>query len=187
MNYEGRLNGFSLWGYIMQCATLDHEISNELWFASLAGLPYYYPLVLLKVNKALLLLQKLWTTATGQQNFDTLVKMFSRPVGEGPGKALDVEIPGIFVVSFWLVITATLLYSEAMHYLLNCLKIKLCHLLTGFIGRVYEVYLLTRQRPSRIWSMRGTPKHQALNYACTYIDSINRLLPPCLTILLPMI
>lgn len=112
----------------MYCATLDHEISNELWFASLAGLFHYYPLVLLGVNKALLFLQKSWTTATGQQISDILVKIFSRAVDEEPDKALDVEIPGIFIVSFWLVITAALSYSEAMHCLLNCLKIKFYYL-----------------------------------------------------------
>lgn len=48
----------------MYCVTLDHEISNELWFASLAGLAHYYPLVLLEANKALLLLQKSWTWTT---------------------------------------------------------------------------------------------------------------------------
>ena len=81
------------------------------------GLQALYLLVLLEVNKALLLLQKSWTTATGQQISDILVKMVFRTVDEGPDKALDVGIPGIFVVSFWLVITAALSYSEAMHYL----------------------------------------------------------------------
>lgn len=35
--------------------------------------------------------------------------MFSRIAGEGPDKALDVEIPDIFIVSFWLVITASVI------------------------------------------------------------------------------
>jgi uncharacterized membrane protein len=30
VSYEERLDGFSLWGYIMYCVTLDYEISNEL-------------------------------------------------------------------------------------------------------------------------------------------------------------
>ena len=49
-----------------------------------ASQDFPYPLVLLEVNKALLLLQKSWTTTTGQQIPDILAKMFSRIVDEGP-------------------------------------------------------------------------------------------------------
>ena len=45
----------------------------------------------------------------GQQISDILAKMFSRIAGEGPDKALDVEIPDIFIGSFWLVITASVI------------------------------------------------------------------------------
>jgi hypothetical protein len=45
----------------------------------------------------------------GQQISDILVKMFSRIADEGPDKTLDVEIPDIFIVSFRLVITASVI------------------------------------------------------------------------------
>jgi len=39
--------------------------------------------------------------------------MFSQTVDEGTDKALDIKILGIFIVSFWLVVTANIIMQRS--------------------------------------------------------------------------